>query len=68
MFLIQWPNRSRKRKMNPRMQSSMHMAIHTPFSPKEGASKSASEMRMNQILPRFMQLGIMVFPAPTKIP
>ena len=44
------------------------MAIHTPFSPNDGASKAASDRRTAQMLKKFIIQGTSVSAAPTKTP
>ena len=44
------------------------MAIHTPVKPIVGTNTRASVRRTTQMLPRFMMLGMRVFPEPTKTP
>ena len=54
--------------MNPRKQSSMHIASHTPFSPIEGASEAAKVRRTAQMLKKFIRQGTIVLPIPTNTP
>lgn len=61
-------NLSFTKKIKPLKQSSMHMAIHTPRSPIDGASIAASDMRTPHIEIRFIMLGTSVFAAPTNTP
>ncbi|CDA22225.1 unknown [Bacteroides sp. CAG:144] len=66
--LIHLPHFIRARNIIPRKQSSMHIAIHTPCSPMEGASKAASVRRTAQILTKFIVAGTNVSPAPINTP
>ena len=61
-------NWSFTKKIKPLKQGSIHMAIHTPRSPIDGASRAASDMRTPHIETRFMMLGTSVFAAPTNAP
>ncbi len=46
----------------------MHIAIHAPFKPYFLVNTSASVIRTNHILPKFIILGINVSPAPRNEP
>ena len=61
-------NLSFTKNIKPLKHSSIHIAIHTPRSPIDGASRAASDMRTPHIETRFMMLGTSVFAAPTNTP
>ena len=44
----------------PLKHSSMHMAIHTPRKPIDGAKRAAKVMRTPHILAKFIILGVSV--------
>ena len=52
----------------PLKQSSMAMAIHTPRNPIIGANNKVKDILTAQMLKRFINDGISVFPAPTNTP
>ena len=64
-YFIHRPRKRRSRKMVPRKQSSMHMAVQTPWRPSEGAKAAASVRRTAQMLNTFMIHGTTVLAAPT---
>lgn len=59
-YFIHRPRKRRSRKMVPRKQSSMHMAVQTPWRPREGAKAAASVRRTAQMLNTFMIHGTTV--------
>ena len=59
---------SRIRKIIPLKQSSIAIAIQTPCNPIVADSNTARVIRTTQMLPKFMEQGIRVSPAPTKTP
>ncbi len=67
-YLSHRPRKRRSRKMVPRKQSSMHMAVQTPWRPSEGAKAAASVRRTAQMLNTFMIHGTTVLAAPTNTP
>ena len=56
------------RKILPRKQSSMAIAVQTPFRPYLGASVAASVRRTAHIEARLMMAGTSVSPAPMNTP
>ena len=63
-----FPRTRRIRNRIPRMQSSPHIAAHTPGRPNRGASSIAAVRRTPHMLTRFMMLGASVSPAPRRAP
>ena len=51
--------------ISPLKHSSIAIASQTPFRPYCGASARANDTLTTQMLPKFMMLGMRVFPAPT---